>query len=110
MTVKPVPERDTAHGVRYPQTPAEMFQTVWREPGPALVPFVQRYWITTWDLRGQPPYLQRVLPSPSVNLTLKRGRSRIAGVSRGQFTELLERPSQVASCRFTKSSDRKVPP
>ncbi|GAB1694671.1 hypothetical protein KRM28CT15_64740 [Krasilnikovia sp. M28-CT-15] len=40
------------------------------------------YWIVTWDLRGQDPYRQQVLPYPAVNMTFKPGRCRIAGVPR----------------------------
>lgn len=87
-------------GVLYPQAASGMFQTTWRQPRRDLAPFVQQYWITTWDLRGHPAYLQRVLPSPSVNLTLKRGRSRVAGVSRGQFTELLDDVHRVVGVMF----------
>lgn len=78
----------------------------WRAPGPTLSPFVEQYWITTWDLRGRPPHLQRVLPSPQVNLTFKRGRSRVAGVVRGQFTELLEGRHVVVGVRFRPAGFR----
>ena len=38
-----------------------------------LAGVVQGYWIVRWDRRGLAPFTQKVLPSPSVNLTLKRG-------------------------------------
>lgn len=59
------------------------------DAAPALRPFVAHYWIVAWDLRGQDPYEQHVLPYPAVNMTFKPGRCRIAGVPRGRFSEVL---------------------
>ena len=53
------------------------------EPGPVLAPFVERYWAVTWDLRGQPPYQQRITPYPNVHLTWVTGAaSAVHGVPR----------------------------
>jgi AraC-like DNA-binding protein len=73
-----------------------------------LRPFVQQYWITTWDRRERPAYVQRILPGPSVNLTLKRGRSRIAGLSTGLFTEVLEDCHVVFGVQFRPGGFRPV--
>ena len=70
------------------------------EAAPALRPFVAHYWIVAWDLRGQAPYEQRVLPHPAVNITFKPGRCRIAGVPRGRFSEVLEGAGRVFGVRF----------
>ena len=72
-----------------------------RAPAPALAPYVAHYWIVTWDLRGQEPYEQWVLPYPSVNMTFKPGRCRVAGVPRGRFSEVLEGAGRVFGVRFT---------
>ena len=43
----------------------------------------------TWDLRGQPPYQQLVIPYPNVHLTFLNGVARVHGVARGHvFREL----------------------
>jgi AraC-like DNA-binding protein len=57
---------------------------------PGLQAFVEHYWIIHWDLRGQEPHEQRVLPHPAVNVTFKPGRCRVAGVPLGRFQETLE--------------------
>ncbi|MEV1144551.1 helix-turn-helix domain-containing protein [Micromonospora sp. NPDC049799] len=67
---------------------------------PALRAFVAHYWVVTWDLRGQDPYEQQVLPYPSVNMTFKPGRCRIAGVPRGRFREVLSDSGRVFGVRF----------
>jgi AraC-like DNA-binding protein len=65
-----------------------------------LRPFVAHYWVVTWDLRGQAPYEQQVLPFPAVNMTFKTGRCRVAGVPRGRFSEVLHDAGRVFGVRF----------
>ena len=77
-----------------------------RAPAPALAPYVAHYWIVTWDLRGREPYEQWVLPYPSVNMTFKPGRCRVAGVPRGRFSEVLEGAGRVFGVRFTPAGFR----
>ena len=38
-------------------------------PDPVLAPFVAHFWVVTWDLRGEPPHRQQVMPHPRVNMT-----------------------------------------
>jgi AraC-like DNA-binding protein len=94
------PVRDGYGAILFPQAAVSAFDTVWHHPSPWLAPFVQQYWITTWDRRGMEAYVQRVLPSPSVHVTLKRGRSRVAGLSPRVFTEVLEDRHTVFGVRF----------
>ncbi|MEU9831291.1 helix-turn-helix domain-containing protein [Streptosporangium sp. NPDC048047] len=70
------------------------------KPAPELTAFVDHYWIVTWDLRGQSPYEQQVLPHPAVNMTFKAGRCRIAGVPQGRFSEVLQDAGRVFGVRF----------
>lgn len=53
------------------------------EPAPDLVPFVARFWAVTWDLRGQPPYRQLIVPYPNVHLSFVDGGAAVHGVTRG---------------------------
>ncbi len=59
-------------------------------PSPELAPFVARYWIVHWDLRGQPPYRQLVVPYAEAHLTwINDEPPRLYGVLRGhQFRTL----------------------
>ncbi|MBU2664673.1 helix-turn-helix domain-containing protein [Actinoplanes bogorensis] len=72
----------------------------------ALRPFVEHYWIVSWDLRGQDPYEQKVLPYPAVNVTFKPGRCRVAGVVTGPFHEVLEGAGRVFGVRFRPAGFR----
>jgi hypothetical protein len=56
---------------------------------------VERYWIVTWDLRGQAPHLQETLPNAGVNLVIERGNSRVYGVPRGKSSRCLEGAGRV---------------
>lgn len=79
-------ETDTTHALRDDRGLRGRWTTFQRhrflDPGPHLAPFVERYWAVTWDLRGQPPYLQRVVPYPNVHLTFVDGVARVHGVAR----------------------------
>ncbi len=69
-------------------------------PPEPLIPFVEHFWTTHWDLRGEPAYDQDVLPHPSVNVVLEPGRSEVVGVMTGKFTRRLEGRGRVFSAMF----------
>lgn len=69
-------------------------------PAEDLSFFVENYWVVRWDLRGQEPYVQEVLPYPCVHLVFEEGRSRIYGVETGRFTRLLEDKGRVFGIKF----------
>ena len=62
--------------------------------------FVERYWIVSWDLRGQEPYVQETLPYPCVNLVFEQGQTRVYGVETGKFARLLEGKGRVFGIKF----------
>ncbi|HEU4425461.1 MAG TPA: helix-turn-helix domain-containing protein [Pilimelia sp.] len=69
-------------------------------PDDALAAFVAHYWMVTWDLDGQEPHRQQVMPHPRVNMTFMAGRCRVAGVVRGHFAELLSGTGRVVGVSF----------
>ncbi len=87
-------------GILNARAAQEKFRFSAVEPASALAPFVSHYWLVVWDLRGQDPYEQQVLPYPSVNMTFKAGRCRVAGVPRGRFSEVLDGAGRVFGVRF----------
>ena len=71
-------------------------------PARALAPFVEHYWTIRWDLRGLAPERAETLPHPSVHLIFERHvGGRLAGVSRGKFSRLLEGEGGVIAAKFT---------
>ncbi|MFI5909353.1 DUF6597 domain-containing transcriptional factor [Dactylosporangium sp. NPDC051541] len=70
------------------------------EPAPALRPLVSRYWWARWDLRGQPDYVQLMVPYPNVQLTFTDGTGWVRGVSRGRVTRTLSGRDSVLGVAF----------
>ena len=62
--------------------------------------FVERYWVVSWDLKGQEPYVQETLPYPCVNLVFEQGQTRVYGVETGKFARLLEGKGRVFGIKF----------
>jgi len=76
------------------------FQLSRHPPAQDLAFFIERYWIVSWDLRGQQPYVQETLPYPCVNLVFEQGQSRVYGVETGKFARLLENKGRVFGIKF----------
>lgn len=87
-------------GILHPEAAARRFRYTDLAPRQELAPYVEHFWAVAWNLCGEEPYEQRILPYPSVNMTFKSGRSRIAGVPRGRFSEILEGEGRVFGVRF----------
>jgi hypothetical protein len=76
-------------GVLRPDLAASVLRLDRHKPTDALAPFVDYYWIVRWDLRGQPPHEQTVLPHPNVHLVFEASGAGIFGVDRRLFTRSL---------------------
>ncbi|MGQ0842166.1 DUF6597 domain-containing transcriptional factor [Actinokineospora sp.] len=69
-------------------------------PSAELAPFVEYHWMVSWDLRGEPPFTQQVVPHPNVHLVFQAEGTRLYGVLRGRFTRTLTGRGQVLGVRF----------
>jgi AraC-like DNA-binding protein len=87
-------------GVLRPDLAARRFTLSRHPPSEALAPFVEYYWVLHWDLRGQPPHSQAILPHPNVNLSFEPAFTGIYGVHRGVFVRSLSAAGQVLGVRF----------
>jgi methylphosphotriester-DNA--protein-cysteine methyltransferase len=87
-------------GVLRPDLAAAHFRLDRHQPSAALAPFVDYYWIPRWDLRGQPPYEQAVLPHPNVHLVFEASGAGIFGVDRRLFTRSLSGLGLAFGVRF----------
>jgi len=78
------------------------FQRHWyADPGPDLAPFVSRYWFAAWDLRGQSPYRQLIVPYPNVHLSfVSDTAAAVHGVARGHVFRVLEGAGRVFGVAF----------
>lgn len=69
-------------------------------PSAALAPLVSHFWVVTWDLRGQAPHTQAVLPHPCVNMTFLPGRCQVTGVPYAPHRESLRGAGRVFGVMF----------
>jgi AraC-like DNA-binding protein len=95
------PDLDGARGILRTRMARERFALVREAPAEALTPFVDYFWILSWDLRDREPHRQQVLTHPSVHLTFATDRpARITGIVTGLFTEQIEGVGRVVGARF----------
>ena len=87
-------------GVLRPGLAADRFGLARIAPSGPLAFFVEWYWIVRWDLRGQPPYEQTILPHPNVNLAFEASGAGIYGVDRALFTRRLSGLGKALGVRF----------
>jgi len=72
-----------------------------RYPPPAdLAPFVDFCWVIRWDLRGQPPHEQAILPHPNVNLAFEADGAALYGVDTKVFRRRLSGEGKALGVRF----------
>jgi AraC-like DNA-binding protein len=87
-------------GVLRPGLAADRFGLARILPSGPLAEFVDYYWIVRWDLRGQPPYEQTILPHPNVNLAFEASGAGIYGVDRSLFARRLSGQGKTLGVRF----------
>lgn len=97
---------DRAKGVVAPAMAARKFRMERYLPSPGLAPFLDHVWIVEWDLRGQPPFVQRTLPYPCVHVVFDAARSGVFGVTTGAFDYELKGAGKVCGLRFRAGAFR----
>lgn len=97
---RPSPKPGIGKGVLDAKRGASKFDVARFFPPEDLAPFVEHFWTVSWDLRGQPPFVQETLPHPSVHVVLEPGRSEIVGVITGKFERTLQGTGRVFAARF----------
>ncbi|GAA2007326.1 helix-turn-helix transcriptional regulator [Catenulispora subtropica] len=86
--VKPV--QDDSRGILHPAAAHSVFQLD-RFPGTgAAARFVDRYWLSTWDLPPGVRHEQQVLVHPVVNVVFEAHGAVVSGVDTGRFATVLE--------------------
>jgi AraC-like DNA-binding protein len=95
------PEVGRPRGVLKPAPPAGKFRLARRSPALELAPYVQHYWMVSWDLRGEEPFVQETLPHPNIHAVFEKGRSAVCGISTSKFSRVLEGQSHVFGIKFT---------
>jgi AraC-like DNA-binding protein len=87
-------------GVLHAETAATRFTLARHLPSDDLAPFLDYWWVVRWDLRGQPPYEQAILPHPNVTLAFEASGPGVFGVDRSIFTRRLTGAGKGLGARF----------
>lgn len=88
-------------GVVDPAIAQKTFRLARYQPSALMAPWLDHYWLVEWDLRGKPPFVQRTLPYPCVNLVFHGCRqTAIFGVVSGAFDYTLQDQGKVLGLRF----------
>ncbi|MFF7995564.1 DUF6597 domain-containing transcriptional factor [Kitasatospora xanthocidica] len=103
---EPDPDPGLGRGVLHPARAAELISVERLVPAPAVARFVEFYWLVRWDLRGLPPYEQKVLAHPNVHLVFEAPRARVYGVDRSLFVRRLEGAGHVLGVKFRPGAFR----
>jgi AraC-like DNA-binding protein len=97
---------DLGRGVLRPDVAVTKFRLARYDPSAALAPFVDFHWIVRWDLRGQPPHEQKILPHPNVNLAFEQAGAAVFGVGRKLFARRIAGYGQALGVRFSPGGFR----
>jgi AraC-like DNA-binding protein len=87
-------------GVLHAEAAATRFRLARHDPPADLAPFVDYCWVVRWDLRGEPPHEQAILPHPNVNLAFEATGTAVFGVDRKIFTRRLAGAGKALGIRF----------
>jgi hypothetical protein len=99
-------ERGLGRGVLHQDLAAGRFQLSRHRPSAALRPFIDFHWIVRWDLSGQQPYEQKILPHPNVNLAFEESGSAVFGVDRKLFVRRIGGQGKALGVRFSPGGFR----
>jgi AraC-like DNA-binding protein len=101
-----VGDQELGRGVLHQDAAASKLSLARHPPSAKLEPFVDFYWIVRWDLRGQPPHDQKILPHPNVNLAFEESGPAVYGVDRRLFVRRLDGRGKALGVRFSPGGFR----
>lgn len=70
-------------------------------PPDDLAHFVECFWSVSWDLEGQAPFAQEILPYPCVNISFGPGSFEVHGPNTRRFVAHLTGRGRVYAVKFT---------
>lgn len=78
-------KRDDFAGILDPAGSARNYGLYRYLPSPRLAPFIEHYWVVSWQLPEGASYEAEVLPHPNLNVAFTRERGWITGVTTGKY-------------------------
>jgi len=87
-------------GILNPKAGAMRWNLSRLAPAGDLAWLIEHFWIVTWDLRGQKPYVAETLPHPSVHVVIEARRAQVIGVMTGKFSRRLTGRGRAFGIKF----------
>jgi AraC-like DNA-binding protein len=75
-------------------------------PPPELEWCIERFWVSAWDLPAGRSYVTRILPHPSVNVTLEHDGLRVTGIAAGVWSRRLSGTERAFGVKFRPGAFR----
>jgi AraC-like DNA-binding protein len=101
--------RHDARGIVAPDVGLRRFRLDRFAPSNPVSRLVDRYWVVTWDLRGQPSHTQHVLAHPVVNVTfVDGGPGMVSGVPTAMSSRVLTGRGRALGIMFRPAGFRPV--
>jgi AraC-like DNA-binding protein len=75
-------------------------------PTADLAHIVDHFWMVSWDLRGQEPFVVETLPHPNFHLVFEKDHSTINGIFTGKFSRTLEGAATAFGIKFLPGAFR----
>ncbi len=100
---------DDTRGIVAPDAGLRRFRLDRFAPSEQVARLVDRYWVVTWDLRGQSSHTQHVLAHPVVNVTfVAGGPGMVSGVSTTMSSRVLSGRGRALGIMFRPAGFRPV--
>lgn len=89
-----------------PSPPDGAFEHTRRTPAEALRPWIQHYWMVSWDLPAGQSYRAETIPHPNIQLVFDNDGAKVHGVHTEKFTAVLEGSSSAFGVKFRAGAFR----
>ena len=89
-----------------PLPAAGIFEHSRRAPADALQPWIQHYWMVSWDLPAGVTHTAETIPHPNIQLAFSSEGALIHGIRPGKFTTVLKGRSCVFGVKFRAGAFR----
>jgi AraC-like DNA-binding protein len=90
-------------GVLHLSSSEQHYQLSRAIPCSKLKDIVEQYWFVSWDLRQQPPHVQKNLPDPCVNLFFDEQGAKLLGAVSKVYTYKMQGVGHVFGIKFMPS-------
>ncbi len=87
-------------GILHANHGARKFRLTRHVPSGELGFFVKHFWIVSWDITGQEPYRQEIVPNPCANLVVEKGKTFVYAPTKAKYSYLLQGKGCVFGAKF----------